>query len=409
MIIIAAAAFGTLISCSFFEEEDRLEKSSLFTLDLGRMEDQVDMIEVEGRSRTAKTRIFMQDGLYYISNGHAAKVMEFNSYGDLLRLFYNSRVNPDPIWLAEGDFSGPLTKAAYRFPFKENGEIAVDQENRLYVEEIIESNRREYDKELNALLNRVILIFEPDGTCPGYLGQEGLNGTPFPYIKGLHVNDRGEIVVISRTSEEWLVFWFTSELDPLYVVSLPLRELPEGGKEKVTPYLESIYPDRTERIVYLKIDYYGTERESISDSSGNFKGTSVYPLFLETGQYGEALDIPRRVVEREDPFRFEPVKQEVIYSLIGTARGGHLFFMSPIGNEEYELLILGAGGKIKGRTSLLMAEESLYYKDLHVSREGIVSALLCSDYRIEIANWRSDEMIEEERHESGFFGRNEPD
>ena len=31
----------------------------------------------------------MQDGFFYISNGLSGKVMEFNSYGDILNLYYN--------------------------------------------------------------------------------------------------------------------------------------------------------------------------------------------------------------------------------------------------------------------------------------------------------------------------------
>lgn len=56
---------------------------------MGKAEDQIDLIQLPGMPFKERSRIVMKNGLFYISNGNTGKVMEFNSYGDILTLYYN--------------------------------------------------------------------------------------------------------------------------------------------------------------------------------------------------------------------------------------------------------------------------------------------------------------------------------
>lgn len=44
------------------------------------------------------TAIAMRDGFFYVSNGESQKILELNSYGDLLTLYHNPETNPAPLF-----------------------------------------------------------------------------------------------------------------------------------------------------------------------------------------------------------------------------------------------------------------------------------------------------------------------
>ena len=83
-----------------------LDRNLLFKMPIGKMEDQLFVQQFDGVNTLSKTRIFMKDGFIFISNGESAKVMEFNSYGDLISLYYSPKVNPVPVILGTGNKGG---------------------------------------------------------------------------------------------------------------------------------------------------------------------------------------------------------------------------------------------------------------------------------------------------------------
>ena len=92
LISICAALLFTGCSGSTYST---LEKEQLFSLPIGKMEDQLDVYYDGVSSFNDKIRVLMQDGIIFIANGRGLKVMEFSSYGDILSLYYN----PGPIIL----------------------------------------------------------------------------------------------------------------------------------------------------------------------------------------------------------------------------------------------------------------------------------------------------------------------
>ncbi len=75
---------------------EHLVGEELFSLSLGRLEDQIDLFQPEGMTMDRTNRIAMRDGLFYVANGNAGKIMIFTSYGDLIFLLYNPKTNPRP-------------------------------------------------------------------------------------------------------------------------------------------------------------------------------------------------------------------------------------------------------------------------------------------------------------------------
>ena len=165
---LASALSGTglvllllLLSTCGTNQVQTLEQQKLFSIPIGKMEDQLDVYYDGISSFGDKIRVVMQDGIIFIANGRGRKVMEFSSYGDILSLYYNSEYNPQPVLLSDAQTDGEVSsRVALSFPFLEVGEIAVTPSGLLMVEDSIPKNRAEFDQERGAYLNRVVRRFD---------------------------------------------------------------------------------------------------------------------------------------------------------------------------------------------------------------------------------------------------------
>ena len=86
----------------------------------------------------------MRDGFFYIANGESKKIMEMTSYGDLVRLYFNSDANPEPSFMSQ-DNAVSATRKATIYPFNQLGAIAVDNRQYLYAVDELPVERQELD------------------------------------------------------------------------------------------------------------------------------------------------------------------------------------------------------------------------------------------------------------------------
>ncbi len=383
-----------LVGCDNKKTVD-LQMKTLFNLSIGKAEDQLDLLELPGVPATLKTRIFMRDGIFYIGNGNADKVMEFSSYGDILSLIYNKQTNPQPFMLQSNIAHDKIsTKEAHPYPLRRVGEIAVTQDKTLLVEDQVPAERREFDKKLNAMLSSVVLRFRDDGSLIDYIGQEGVGGTPFPYIERIQSNSHGEIVVVCRTDTEWLVFWYTHSGELMYKVEIGVDNLPLPAVKGYVASLETIFADPDKRLLYLKIDYYSEEKSGGIRGNVDFSKSSVYWLNVDTQKYEGHVDLPRQVVEESSDGLLGTKKVEVLYELLGIAHGGYMFFLSPLQNNYYELLVLGQNGSVVRRSRIVLNDKEITFRTFYLDPSGVLTALLARNYGASVVWWRSDKLID---------------
>jgi hypothetical protein len=163
--VAACVAVLTLAGCQRKGIEELLS-SELFSLSMGKMEDQVDLFQFDNAMVERPTSITMRDGWFYIANGSASKVMEFSSYGDLLFLLYNPQTNPTPSILGPADTSGAAatdvasTRGYVAYPFADIGQIAVASDRTLYVEDAVPEAKQVNDADRGVIRSRTILRFD---------------------------------------------------------------------------------------------------------------------------------------------------------------------------------------------------------------------------------------------------------
>jgi hypothetical protein len=384
---------------------EELPREELFSLGIGKMDNQVDLFQLRGQGYAQKIGLYMRDGLFYVANSSAGKVMELSSYGDLIFLLYDPRTNPPPVsFSSESSDSLAATRKAVAYPLVSIGELAVDSSKRLYLEDTVVQERQVTDSSLGVLLSRVVLRFDRHGKLLDFIGQEGVGGTPFPYIESLYVTGRDELVVVSRTPRAWLVYWYTAGGSLQHQLTVENSNLPPlaaaaGVRPAATTSLGKLVPDLERRVLYAVL-YYHDPQASASDPALGYL-TRIYRIDAETGRYGEHVDVPADVDRQAAAGSQAGQLLPPSYELLGVNFRGEFFLLRREDTNLFRLLVLDRAGRALARRNLVMEDSELYLKVLNLSVEGIICALLAEEYRVRIVWWRSDRLLKEETGEGG--------
>ena len=85
---IGVLALLFLSGCTKNNTIQLISENELFTLDYGNFAEQMSVTDLN-QVGSLRFGIAMRDGFFYIADGYSKKIMELNSYGDMLSLFYN--------------------------------------------------------------------------------------------------------------------------------------------------------------------------------------------------------------------------------------------------------------------------------------------------------------------------------
>jgi hypothetical protein len=398
-ILLAATL---ILSCSREGEGIAVGRQKLFSLEYGSGENQLDFSASMRSGEAFKTRITMREGIFLVSNGSGAKISRFSSFGDILSMIYNperaekpsflsaidSRAKPESVEIGVGRFA-----AAY--PLSKNGELALDSAQNLYVEDRTEETERVRDPKTADILDRIVLKFDRAGRILGHLGQEGMGGTPFHPITAIHVNEQDDCIVLSASEEEWFAHWFDKR--GVLVKSLRIRRdalpLPAGSVDLIAS-LDDMAPDIKERTLILKIDYYAPLKDKVTGMSIGleYRSSWLHALRLEDASTAFRIEIPSSGGQGSGLVRNRSAETPPIPAFLGLA-GNDIFLMSILSDGTTRISALNRSSRSLIRYDLSIQPEEMRYASFFISREGILCALLCQDYRADVVWWRFDKLL----------------
>ena len=368
-------------------------EDDLFTLNYGTFEEELNLFALSA-SGAVHTFMTMRDGFFYIANGEAKKIMELNSYGDLLGLYYNEEETKAPAF-AEHSAANSVKKA-FAYQFNTLGPVAVDSRKNLYAVDTLPKERQEIDSEKRLLLNHVVLRFASDGSFIDYLGQQGPGGTPFSFIKNIYVTQNDELVVVCTTNDGPVVYWFGTNGFLLYEVPITTATVPplehEDDEGDFFISIENVIPDPSAHRLFLKIDYFQTTLDpAVKVASGvEYSVTLLFPLDVTTGRYEQPLEIP--AYEEAVSERMSKAVYTVPFDFLGVTDTGWLFFSVPTEKGYLIQMVQSNGPRILKRQLAIDHSEVLYYS-LGLGNNGIISALFAKRDHAEVAWWRTDSLI----------------
>ncbi|MDR1306513.1 MAG: hypothetical protein LBK74_02935 [Treponema sp.] len=367
-------------------------RMDLFNLEIGPLEDQVNLVNLAGGSSSSRTSLAMRDGFFYISDTAGKKIVRYSSYGDLLFVIYNDETNPPPITLRRGvDEEGMATRWSIAYPLKEPGVITVDSRKHIYAADKVDASRRSTDTENNSLLDNVVLHFNDTGRFVNFLGQEGIGGKPFPRITGIYASRDDEIAVVCLLQTGWSIYWFNSEGTLLYLVHLRNDSIPvPQGKQADYTSMDMVAVSPDERKLFFKVDYYQNTAGEDNNSRALPESSVVWIMDVETGGYEESITVP--FFEYTATENDKKVTQKLPYAMLGVIEDSRVFLYFPV-DGGYSLLVLSAGLKDQRLGFIQVRNEELEYNTFNLSKEGILSGLLATEWDARLVWWRTDRLL----------------
>lgn len=399
----SASLFLILIGLSSCIQSNKvltISENELFKVNYGNFEEQLNLFDINsaGNITTACT---MRDGFFYIVNGEAGKIISLNSYGDLLSLLYSEDSYSGEKKGLVTDSSSGIWKPVY-YPFQLTSKIVIDSRKFMYVVGNVPKDRNEQSEDDNLLLSQVVLRISSDGKEIDYIGQQGPGGTPFPNIRNIYTTENNELVVVCTTNTGLCVYWFAINGFLRYKIPVDTNSVPKITPESVNSQaqqsdlwvtIENIVPDCYAERIYIKVDYYfpHIDEESKTQSGVDFVKSSVYPLNIENGVFGESLNIP--AYEESVTEDFSKLTYRLPYDFLGTTKNGWMYFIITT-EKGFNILMIQPGTQFTIKRNLEVDHSDVLYYSLSLSSEGIISALLCEKENARVVWWRSDSLID---------------
>ena len=178
---VLLAAMLLIASCGK-NRSTELERQELFALDYGSFENQIDLFHLESTYTRPDSQLYMQDGIFYVSNSYAGKVLQLTSFGDLLALYYNPEKNDMVTFAAPDEKEKLMTRRAVPYPLNHPTYLTVTSKKRLFIADMLPEERVEYDQAEDLALHNSVVCFNDSGDFVDSLCQEWGGGTPFPPI-----------------------------------------------------------------------------------------------------------------------------------------------------------------------------------------------------------------------------------
>lgn len=373
-----------------------MDEYETFKINYGNFEDELNLFDM-AEIGEIPAGTYMRDGFFYISNTESKKVMGFNSYGDLLTLYFNDETNPRPSFF-DDDFAAVSTRKAVAYPFNQISEIAVDSRKYIYVADKISVDRQEVNDDDGTIYSQMVLRFDSNGRYTGYLGQQGFGGTPFPFIKKLYTTTNRELVVLCETASGSQVFWFTE--DGNLVKKINLEEVfdyniyqPKTAVNDMWQAIQGAVPDPSQRKLYVMVDVVIS---SADETNGGHAGINYLESYLFT------IDIESEVTEKgiqipsyQDSVSTSYATQNtsIPYQLLGITDSGWIFFLVSA-EKGFGLLMMESDGQRTLRRTINMDRKDSLFYNFCLGNSGILSMLNAKENYAEICWWRTDSIIQ---------------
>ena len=390
--VLPLAAAVLFFACTETEIKS-IEREDIFSLDIGPMEDQIALYNLGGSGMGKLTGLAMRDGFFYITDGTGAKVVSYNSYGDLLFMIYNEETNPAPLSLKiKTDDNIQVTRWAFSYPLRQPGEITVDSRKHIFVEDRLPFDRHSFDTENKTLLDRTVLHFDADGRFVEYLGQEGIGGRPFPRINSLYTSVNDELAVVCRLPDGWNIFWFNSGI-LLYLIQLKNKAIPKPADwPQVFSSVDTVAVAPDARKVYIKVDYYHETIDELTNThSGNEPyGSVIWILNAQDGTYTGSIKLP--FYEATVSEGGKPVTIRMLYSMLGPIKNERFFLYYP-DEESFSIMAVSANSQERRRGVIKMDSGAFQFNVFSLNADGLLSAMVADDWKVTLTWWRTDKFI----------------
>lgn len=360
-----------LFKIGYGYSDSQITRKNYATIDYNPSPEAADAISIEARN-----------GLYHILSGNDGKIMRFSSYGDLLLVIQDERYNKTlkNSGTDTTDNSPPEEKKSNLRPriapdngFQQLAHLAVDSSGTMYVsDKLSPSAKAVYDEKSQAYCDSVVRRFSKDGTELGVLGQEGIGGSPFPFIQGIWVTDDDKLAIVAASNSSYHVFFFNTDGSLLSSLKVSRSTIPLPDSERsadsalssATANIETLMPmpdPSSKPRVIAKVDYYQQNLDSVK----NFQSW-IFNIDASLGEIMQSIKIPELGNTAE------------ISEIIGVREKRYYLMQkvnSQANNHQFTLVLLLESGVVSKRYLLELPTDVIETTGFSVGTDGMVYCL----------------------------------
>ncbi|WKC57732.1 hypothetical protein [Borrelia sp. P9F1] len=370
--IYILSLLSVIVSCNTKTLNELGEKQ--FEIPFGTLPGEI--APLENRFSNSSFDIKTYNGLVYIIEAKANKLMIFNSYGKLIQAYQNGifKTNHD-LKIKKVDF--------------ENIQAVYPSKDFIVVSDKLDSEKSKFDEKENIAYFTKIFILNKDLSIE-VLGQEGKDGTLFPQVYDINIDDGNHIAIITIYGEGYIIYSYDNELLPLYkvYVNKHMLQIPEDETKKYNISIDKVFFEVSKKIIYVKTTYYeniGTN-ENISDLGVRIKNQHLYTISLDKNR---KFEIKNRIIL---PKNLLDDQQESFINIIGIQKD-KIIASTNIKNLLNTLMwSLDNKGQIKEQM-ILIEPPNLTFLAESLSRDGILSILYGEKSGVSVYWWNLNTLL----------------
>ena len=316
------------------------------------------------------------NGLVYIVETKANKLMIFNSYGKLIQTYQN------------GIFNTNHDLKIKKIEF-ENIQAIYPSKDFLVVSDQIDHKKSKFNEKENIAYSTKIFILSKDLSV-AVLGQEGQNGTPFPQVYDVNIDEGNNIAIITIYNEGYIIYSYDQTLSPLYkiYVNTNILKIPEDEIKRYNISIDKVFFDVSKKIIYVKTTHYENIKtnENINDLGIRIKNQYFYTMSLNKNKEFEIKNkiiLPQNLLEDQ---------QESFINIIGIQKDKIIASTNMKNLSNTLIWKLNNKGKILEQM-ILIEPPNLKFLAESLSKDGILSILYGAKSGVSIYWWNLNNLL----------------
>jgi hypothetical protein len=416
-----------------------LKKEHLFSIPIGHSEEEIGILRENNGRFLGPEHVLFRNGFFFTVDTVNQKIMKITTPGDVILIIADGSMEEE-----NAEERVLKTKQKRYYDFNQIGNVAVDSENNLYVEDIflqktevetvidiftIDDGSIGDDGEYEETYRSHILKFDRLGSFIQRIGTSGVDTEPFYYIYKIDVDRDGNLIVLTGDDDwqSWTYYRFSPEGKRLEKRNINTDELEiEEHRENRASFVMDVVPSHNPHEVVYWLSYYETSQ----DSKEMMQEEELWGEEIEIEDYNRARQ-KQKEKEEGSAERSESIRDLVHYDLLfydleknaiatthtwERGRGNQIetteefigldshmncFFWKYIDRNKSVITILRPDGSFITKRSFLFEDDGIWMC-LQIAPDGSISAIKADEWNVHYYRWRSDKLISN-KHEKLTF------
>ncbi len=404
-----------------------LKKEKLFNISIGNAEEQIGVQKRQNGEFHGPGAVLFRNGFFFIVDSVNQKIMKITTPGDVILIISKGDDNAD---VETGNVL--RTKERKNYNFDTIGQIAVDNENNLYVQNIfiqkektqsvidiisLDENGNEEGADYTESFMSYIVKFDRLGNFQYRIGEKGIDSSPFYYIYKIATDINGDLIVLTADEawENWTYYTYdtTGSLIEQYTIN---KEEILGSNTPVdrVSFIMDVCPEVNEK----KVVYWVSQYETANDTKSLKKAEDAWGEEIEIENFdassskdaGKSPDQPVKKSMNDLLFyklvRFDIASDDIISSytwetglntdttseFIGIDGKSDGFLWKYIDKNKSVVTIVRPDGTTIAKRRFIFEDDG-HWTNIQVAVDGSVYAIKLDDKNAYFYRWRSDELL----------------